>query len=81
MQKKRLLRRFRYVGQSSLSYEDRDFKLSQEIPFLLEDKISTLGGKYEKAAEPWAVSPKYLIYDKNTASDNAHRRMLWCRGI
>lgn len=31
-------------------------KCSQEIPFLLEDKITALGGKYEKAPEPWGVS-------------------------
>jgi hypothetical protein len=26
------------------------------LPFLLEDKLISLGGKYEKAAEPWGVS-------------------------
>jgi hypothetical protein len=28
----------------------------KDIPFLLEDKITKQGGKYEKAAEPWIVS-------------------------
>jgi hypothetical protein len=28
----------------------------QDIPFLLEDKIAELGGKFEKAPEPWGVS-------------------------
>lgn len=31
----------------------------QEIPFLLEDKIISLGGKFEKAPEPWGVSVHY----------------------
>lgn len=29
------------------------------IPFLLEDELSSLGGKYEKAAQPWGVSCLY----------------------
>lgn len=29
---------------------------AQEIPFLLEDKITGLGGTYEKAPKLWAVS-------------------------
>lgn len=28
----------------------------QAIPFLLEDRIVELGGKYVKADEPWGVS-------------------------
>jgi putative intracellular protease/amidase len=32
----------------------------KEIPFLLEDRIVSLGGKYEKAAEPWGVSLRTL---------------------
>ena len=27
----------------------------QDVPFLTEDKIKSLGGKYEKAADLWAV--------------------------
>jgi len=42
-----------------------------DIPFLLEDKISSLGGKYEKAAEPWGpkvVVAGNLITGQNPAS-------------
>ena len=35
----------------------------QDVPFLLEDKIQTLGGIYEKAAEPWAVSVSIQLYE------------------
>lgn len=29
--------------------------MEKEIPFLLEDRLVELGGKYSKAAEPWGV--------------------------
>ena len=29
--------------------------LAQSVPFLVESRIVELGGKYEKAAEPWGV--------------------------
>lgn len=41
--------------------------MAQEIPFLLEDKISSLGGQYEKATELWAVS--LCKVDKRVASE------------
>ncbi|KAJ7781291.1 ThiJ/PfpI [Mycena metata] len=31
----------------------------KDIPFLLEDKITSLGGKYEKADEAWAVGASF----------------------
>ncbi|KAJ7507742.1 ThiJ/PfpI [Mycena galericulata] len=34
----------------------------KDIPFLLEDRITSLGGKYEKASEPWGVK---VIVDGN----------------
>jgi putative intracellular protease/amidase len=43
----------------------------KEIPFLLEDEIVKLGGKYEKAAEPWGahvVVSGNLITGQNPAS-------------
>ncbi|KAF8179025.1 ThiJ/PfpI [Mycena galopus ATCC 62051] len=46
----------------------------KEIPFLVEDKIVSLGGKYEKAAEPWAphvVVDGNLITGQNPGSAGA----------
>jgi len=46
----------------------------QEIPFLLEDKIRSLGGKYEKASELWGdhvVVDGHLITGQNPASANS----------
>ncbi|KAF9462591.1 ThiJ/PfpI [Collybia nuda] len=43
----------------------------KEIPFLLEDAIIALGGKYEKAPEPWGVKvvvDGHLITGQNPAS-------------
>jgi len=43
----------------------------QDIPFLLEDEISSLGGIYEKATKPWAnhvVVSGNLITGQNPAS-------------
>ncbi|KAG1779753.1 class I glutamine amidotransferase-like protein [Suillus placidus] len=39
--------------------EEEQVNKVKDVPFLLEDKISSLGGKYEKAAEPWG--PKVVI--------------------
>lgn len=43
----------RFTGFSNV--EEEQVKMVDAIPFSLEDKISGLGGKYEKAAEPWGV--------------------------
>ena len=32
----------------------------KSVPFLLEDKIKSLGGKFEKADKPWGVSAHFL---------------------
>jgi putative intracellular protease/amidase len=51
--------------------EEEQVKKVKDIPFLLEDKISSLGGKYEKAAEPWGpkvVVTGNLITGQNPAS-------------
>lgn len=34
----------------------------QEIPFLVESRLVSLGGKYEKASDPWAVSTSTPIF-------------------
>ncbi|KAG5639008.1 hypothetical protein H0H81_007916 [Sphagnurus paluster] len=36
-------------------------RVVQEIPFLLEDKITALGGKYEKAPALWGVSWHFIV--------------------
>jgi putative intracellular protease/amidase len=44
---------------------------TESIPFLLEDRIQTLGGKYEKAAEPFGVHvvvDGLLVTGQNLAS-------------
>lgn len=51
--------------------EEEQVDKVKDIPFLLEDKISSLGGKYEKAAEPWeprVVVTGNLITGQNPAS-------------
>ncbi|KAF8640028.1 hypothetical protein AX17_001270 [Amanita inopinata Kibby_2008] len=43
----------------------------KDVPFLLQDKITALGGKYEKASEPWAVKvvvDGHLFTGQNPAS-------------
>ncbi|KII94813.1 hypothetical protein PLICRDRAFT_33628 [Plicaturopsis crispa FD-325 SS-3] len=58
-----------FTGFSNV--EEEQVQKVKDIPFLLEDKISSLGGKYEKAAEPWGahvvVSGK-LVTGQNPAS-------------
>ncbi|KAG1753978.1 class I glutamine amidotransferase-like protein [Suillus paluster] len=51
--------------------EEEQIGKVKDLPFLLEDKISSLGGKYEKAAEPWGakvVVTGNLITGQNPAS-------------
>ncbi|KAG2348836.1 class I glutamine amidotransferase-like protein [Suillus weaverae] len=51
--------------------EEEQVNKVKDVPFLLEDKISSLGGKYEKAAEPWGpkvVVAGNLITGQNPAS-------------
>ncbi|KAF8591579.1 class I glutamine amidotransferase-like protein [Ramaria rubella] len=51
--------------------EEEQFQGVDTIPFLLEDKISQLGGKFEKAAEPfgaWVVVDGKLITGQNPVS-------------
>ena len=36
--------------------EEEQVKKVKDIPFLLEDRLIELGGRYTKAAEPWGVS-------------------------
>jgi hypothetical protein len=33
----------------------------QEVPFLLEDRIRLLGGKYEKHSDLWGVSQNPVL--------------------
>lgn len=41
--------------------EEEQIGMVKAIPFLLEDELSSLGGKYEKAAQLWAVSRSRTI--------------------
>jgi len=48
--------------------------MTKDVPFLLEDRIIELGGKFSKAAEPWAVHVVVdgdLITGQNPASSKA----------
>ncbi|KAG2077473.1 class I glutamine amidotransferase-like protein [Suillus decipiens] len=59
------------TGFSNVEEKQVDKVKASDIPFLLEDKISSLGGKYEKAAEPWepkVVVAGNLITGQNPAS-------------
>ena len=59
----------RFTGFSNT--EEEQVKMVDAIPFLLEDKIQGLGGKYEKAAEPWGphvVVDGHLLTGQNPAS-------------
>ncbi|KAF8487573.1 ThiJ/PfpI [Gautieria morchelliformis] len=59
----------RFTGFSNL--EEEQAQAVDTIPFLLEDKIKELSGKYEKAAEPWGakvVVDGKLITGQNPAS-------------
>jgi putative intracellular protease/amidase len=51
--------------------EEEEIGMVKAIPFLLEDELSSLGGKYEKAAQLWAphvVVDGQLISGQNPAS-------------
>lgn len=53
----------------------------KDVPFLLETRIKELGGAYEKAKDPWAVSlhavPITFARQKLTGSFAAARRFRW----
>ncbi|KAJ7498977.1 ThiJ/PfpI [Mycena latifolia] len=54
-----------FAGKSATGFsnvEEVQVDKVKDIPFLLEDKIVSLGGKYEKAAEPWGVK---VVVDGN----------------
>ncbi|KAJ6614298.1 ThiJ/PfpI [Mycena sp. CBHHK59/15] len=42
--------------------EEETFDTVKDVPFLLEDKIVSLGGKYSKATEPWGAN---VVVDGN----------------
>jgi len=54
------------TGFSNL--EEEQVNKVKEIPFLLEDRIKTLGGTYEKASEPWG--PKVVVDGKLITGQN-----------
>ncbi|EMD40839.1 hypothetical protein CERSUDRAFT_80494 [Gelatoporia subvermispora B] len=66
-----------FAGRKATSFsnlEEEQVNKVKEIPFLVEDKIKTLGGTYEKAAEPWGVKvivDGNLITGQNPASAKA----------
>ncbi|KAF5388258.1 hypothetical protein D9615_000365 [Tricholomella constricta] len=48
-----------FAGKAFTGFSNAEEEITgkgKEIPFLLEDKIQTLGGKFEKASEPWGAS-------------------------
>jgi hypothetical protein len=52
-----------FAGQAFTGFsnaEEEQVGMVKAIPFLLEDELSSRGGKYEKAAELWGVS--YCCY-------------------
>jgi putative intracellular protease/amidase len=63
-----------FAGKSFTGFsnaEEEQVGKVKDIPFLLETKIGELGGKYEKAAEPWGakvVVDGHLITGQNPAS-------------
>ncbi|KAF8076329.1 ThiJ/PfpI [Lyophyllum atratum] len=63
-----------FAGKSFTGFsnaEEQAVNKVNEIPFLLEDKLQELGGKYEKAPELWAphvVVDGHLITGQNPAS-------------
>jgi len=63
-----------FAGKSATGFSNAEENIVdkvKEIPFLLEDKIKALGGKYEKASEPWkshVVVDGNLITGQNPAS-------------
>ncbi|CAK5275573.1 unnamed protein product [Mycena citricolor] len=63
-----------FAGRAATGFsnaEENAVDMVQEIPFLLEDRIVSLGGKYEKAAEIWGphvVRDGVLITGQNPSS-------------
>ncbi|OAX33936.1 class I glutamine amidotransferase-like protein [Rhizopogon vinicolor AM-OR11-026] len=63
-----------FAGKPSTGFSNVEEEMVdkvKDVPFLLEDKIISLGGKYEKAAEPWGpkvVVAGNLITGQNPAS-------------
>lgn len=63
-----------FEGRSFTGFSNKEEEMVEkvkEIPFLLEDKISSLGGKYTKADAPWGakvVVDGRLITGQNPAS-------------
>ncbi|KAH7930103.1 class I glutamine amidotransferase-like protein [Leucogyrophana mollusca] len=58
-----------FTGFSNV--EEEQVGKVKDVPFLLEDKISSLGGKYEKSAQAWSahvVVSGHLITGQNPAS-------------
>ncbi|KAJ7744495.1 ThiJ/PfpI [Mycena maculata] len=54
-----------FAGKSATGFsnaEETAVGKVKDIPFLLEDRIISLGGKYEKADEPWGVK---VVVDGN----------------
>jgi len=66
-----------FEGRSATAFSNQEEEIVgkvKEIPFLPEDKIVSLGGKFEKAEEPWGVkvvSDGKLITGQNPASATA----------
>ncbi|RDB22785.1 Glutathione-independent glyoxalase HSP31 [Hypsizygus marmoreus] len=63
-----------FSGKGFTGFSNAEEELAgktKDIPFSLEDKITELGGNYEKAAEPWGakvVVDGHLITGQNPAS-------------
>ncbi|KAJ6515946.1 ThiJ/PfpI [Mycena sanguinolenta] len=54
-----------FAGKNATGFsnaEETQIDTVKDVPFLLEDKIGSLGGKYEKAADPWAP---HVVVDGN----------------
>ncbi|KAJ7276343.1 ThiJ/PfpI [Mycena haematopus] len=54
-----------FAGKAATGFSDEEeilFHTVKDVPFLLEDRIKSLGGKYEKAAEAWGV---HVVVDGN----------------
>jgi hypothetical protein len=48
-----------FAGKPATGFTNVEEELAgkvKDVPFLLEDRIKKLGGKFEQASEPWAVS-------------------------
>lgn len=72
-----LVRGKRVTGFSNS--EEEAVQLTKVVPFLVEDELKRLGGKYEKAPKDWesfAVTDGRLITGQNPASSEAGARAL-----